>query len=127
PRRPQSTWSSVNIKRAEELIALGRMHPDGLKAFEARARERSGIYAYENKNDLKLDDAGERQFRANQTAWDFFQSQTAWYRRTALWWVISAKKEETQQRRLATLIADSERGQTIPPLTRRPALERPAE
>src|SRR5262249_53354917 len=127
PRKPRSTWSSVNIKRAGELTALGRMRLAGLKAFEERAAERSGVYAYEWKDDLKLDDADERLFQANQRAWDFFQSQALWYRRTALWWVISAKKEETQQRRLAILIVDSERGRTIPPLTRRPALERPPE
>src|SRR5262245_1640836 len=46
PRKLRSTWSAVNIKRAEELIALGRMRPAGLKAFAERAGERSGIYAY---------------------------------------------------------------------------------
>jgi hypothetical protein len=35
-----------------------------------------------------------------------------------MWWVVSAKREETRQRRLATLIDDSAHGRTIPPLTR---------
>ncbi|HEU4583189.1 MAG TPA: YdeI/OmpD-associated family protein [Polyangiaceae bacterium] len=41
-----------------------------------------------------------------------------WYRRTATHWVISAKREETQARRLQQLIEDSASGRTIPPLTR---------
>ena len=61
----------------------------------------------------------EQQFRANAPAWDFFQSQPAWYRKTTIWWVVSAKQEATHRRRLATLIDDSAHGRTIRPLTRR--------
>jgi uncharacterized protein YdeI (YjbR/CyaY-like superfamily) len=118
PRKPRSTWSAVNVKRARELASQGLMRPAGLKVFEERAGEKSGIYAYEQEN-ARLDDAYEQQFRANKKAWDFFQTQAAWYRKTATWWVISAKKEETRQKRLATLIENSEQGRTIPPLTRR--------
>jgi uncharacterized protein YdeI (YjbR/CyaY-like superfamily) len=37
PRRPGSNWSERNIARVEELIAEGRMHESGLRAFECRA------------------------------------------------------------------------------------------
>ncbi len=120
PRKPRSTWSAVNVKRAKELIELGLMRPIGLRAFRERALERSGIYSYEQRNAARLDDAHEQQFRANTRAWRFFQSQPPWYRRTAIWWVVSAKKEETRLKRLAALIENSEHGRTIPPLTRRP-------
>jgi uncharacterized protein YdeI (YjbR/CyaY-like superfamily) len=119
PRKPRSIWSAVNIKRAQELTNLGRMRPAGLRAFEERTAEKSGIYAYEQKNAAEFDAASEQQFRANKQAWDFFQAQAAGYRRTAIWWVISAKKEETRRKRLATLVEDSEHGRTIAPLTRR--------
>lgn len=119
PRKPRSTWSAVNIKRVGELTELGRMRPAGLKAFEGRTEENSSIYAYEQEKSAELDAAYEQQFRANNQAWDFFQAQAAWYRRTAIWWVISAKREETRLKRLATLIEDSEQGRTIAPLTRR--------
>jgi uncharacterized protein YdeI (YjbR/CyaY-like superfamily) len=108
----------VNIERARELIDLGQMQPAGLKAFEARSDERSAIYAYEQRSTARLDDTHEQRFRSNQAAWDFFQAQPAWYRRTATWWVISAKKEETRLKRLARLIEDSEHGRTIARLTR---------
>ena len=98
---------------------MGRMQPSGFKAFEQRSEEKSGIYSYEQRNAAELDEADEQQFRANQKAWDFFQAQAAWYRKAAIWWVISAKKEETRQKRLARLIDDSEQGRTVPPLTRR--------
>jgi len=120
PRKPRSTWSAVNIARAQELIRLGRMHPAGMAAFERRTEERSAIYSYEQRKSARLDPAAERSFRANKKAWTFFQAQAPGYRQAATWWVISAKREETRKKRLATLIADSALGRAIGPLRRRP-------
>jgi uncharacterized protein YdeI (YjbR/CyaY-like superfamily) len=117
PRRPRSNWSAVNIKRAEELIDLGLMHPAGLKAFEARTHVRPGVYSYERRHSITLDAAYERRFRRNQKAWRYFQAKPPSYRTTAVYWVMSAKKEETRERRLARLIDDSAHGRTVPPLT----------
>src|SRR6188508_2311561 len=50
PRTPRSAWSSINIKRVAELMSHGLMHPAGIKAFEARRDDRSGIYSFEQKN-----------------------------------------------------------------------------
>jgi uncharacterized protein YdeI (YjbR/CyaY-like superfamily) len=118
PRQPRSTWSAVNIRRVEELKKLGLMHPAGLAAFKRQSEGRSGIYSYEQRKSATLDEAHERRFRANGKAWAFFQSQPAWYRAASIWWVVSAKREETRDRRLSQLIESSERGQKVPPLTR---------
>jgi len=117
PRKPGSIWSAVNIKRAEELVDQGRMHPAGLQAFRARKENRSGIYSYEQSSDALPDEYAQK-FQRNKAAWDFFQDQPAWYRKAAGWWLVSAKKEETRQKRLDQLIEDSAHGRTIPPLTR---------
>jgi uncharacterized protein YdeI (YjbR/CyaY-like superfamily) len=119
-RKPRSTWSAINIARAKELIKQGRMRPAGLKAFERRTDERSAIYSYEQLKVARLEPQAERAFRTNKKAWAFFQSQPPSYRKTAIYWVISAKREETRQKRLATLIRDSQNGRTVGPLTRRP-------
>lgn len=109
PRKARSNWSNVNIRRVGELIAEGRMTPAGLRAFEARTGERSGVYSFEQEDQAKvvLTPEMEARFRADAAAWEYFQSRAPWYRRTATWWVISAKKEETREKRIATLIADS--------------------
>lgn len=117
PRTQRSAWSSMNIKRVGELTELGRMHASGLKAFGARDPQRSGTYSYEQRQ-RKLDDEYQSKLKANEHAWDFFQAQPPWYQRTASSWVMSAMKEETRLRRLATLIDYSAKGRTIPPLTR---------
>jgi uncharacterized protein YdeI (YjbR/CyaY-like superfamily) len=118
PRRARSIWSAVNIKRVGELTKLRLMGPAGLKVFERRTGDRSEIYAYEQRKGAKLSAAYERQFRANKKAWDFFRAQPPSYQRTASWWVISAKKEETRSKRLGRLIKDSEQLRSIRPLTR---------
>jgi uncharacterized protein YdeI (YjbR/CyaY-like superfamily) len=118
PRKPRSAWSAVNIKRATELSELGLMHPAGLAAFEKRDGDRSAIYAYEQRNSPKLPPAFEKEFRRRIEAWDFFQAQPPWYRRTSTYWVISAKKDQTRRSRLATLIECSARRKAIPPLSR---------
>ena len=110
PRKPGSTWSAVNVGRVEELSRLGRMRPAGFAAFEKRSEAKTGTYAYEQKEDAALEKAEEKQFRANKPAWEFFQSQPPWYRRTAIWRVVSAKKEETRKKRLAKLIEESAQG-----------------
>ena len=117
PRKSRSIWSAVNVKRAQALTKMGLMQPSGLTAFQARDQDRSGVYSYEQKSH-QLDDLYEKKLRANKKAWDFFQAQAPWYQRAARWWVISAKKEETRLKRLATLIEDSAHGRTIAPLTR---------
>ena len=119
PRKPRSTWSAINIARAKELIKRGRMRPAGLKAFERRTDERSAIYSYEQRKEARLEPWAERAFRTNKKAWAFFESQPPSYRRTEIYWVISAKREETRQKRLATLIRDSQDGRSIRPLSSR--------
>jgi uncharacterized protein YdeI (YjbR/CyaY-like superfamily) len=119
PRKPRSIWSSINIKRAKELSSMGLMHPAGLAAFAKREGKRSGIYSYEQRRAANLSAAYEKHFRGRMAAWNFFRAQAPWYQRTCSYWIISAKKEETRLRRLATLIEHSEHQRTLPALTRR--------
>jgi uncharacterized protein YdeI (YjbR/CyaY-like superfamily) len=118
PRKPRSIWSSVNIKRIGELIGLGLVQPAGLKVFNERDQQKSGLYSYEQRKQIKLDPAYEDRLRANTKAWEYFQSRPPSYQQPAIMWVMSAKQEVTRLKRLAILIACSEEGRTISPLTR---------
>jgi len=117
PRRKRSVWSAVNIRRFEELEAKGLVHERGRAAFAARDEARSSIYAYENRS-VGLSDEYERAFREHRRAWDFFEAQAPWYRRTASYWVMSAKREATREKRLQTLIDDSAAGRRLRHLSR---------
>ena len=108
PRTAKSVWSAINTKRAEELKRLGLMQPPGLAAFEKRDPARSGLYSFENPVS-SFPAPLLRQFKANRKAWSFFEAQPPGYRRVAVFWVMSAKQEETRLRRLAQLIQASAR------------------
>jgi len=94
------------------------MRPAGRSAFQARREDRSRIYSHEQREKAVLHPAFEKRFRAKKKAWTFFQAQANWYRQAAIRWVMTAKREETRERRLATLIEDSAAGRRVPPLTR---------
>src|ERR1044072_8222743 len=117
PRKPQSVWSAVNIARVEELTKQGVMTPAGLAAFQVRKENRSGIYSYEQRS-VDLPEPYTNKLKAEPRAWNFFESQSAWYRKSVNWWVISAKREETRIKRLEKLIEYSDKGQTVPEYTR---------
>jgi uncharacterized protein YdeI (YjbR/CyaY-like superfamily) len=117
PRRRGSIWSAVNVAKVAELRAAGRMRPAGEAAFAARRDDRTAIYSFERAADPVLAPDEEARFRANERAWAWFSAKAPSFRKQALHWVISAKKAETRERRLATLIAASAEGQPIPPLT----------
>jgi uncharacterized protein YdeI (YjbR/CyaY-like superfamily) len=116
PRKSRSIWSAVNIKRAGELLEQGLMQPAGLKAFQAREENRSGIYSYEQRSPELTEHYG-KILGKNRVACEFFQAQPPSYRKAANWWVTSAKKEETRLARLAKLIQHSVRGERIPQFT----------
>ncbi len=118
PRKPKSRWSLVNIRRAKELEAAGRMHAAGLAVFNARDVDDARRYSFESR-ELELSQRLAKTFRAAKRAWKFFESQPPGYRRTVKFWVMSAKQEATRARRLRVLIDCCERGTTIPMLTRK--------
>lgn len=112
PRKSTSIWSSVNIKKVEELSQKGLMHPSGMKAFQNRKENKSRIYSYE-KEPAILPKALENIFKSNTKAWKVFSSMPPSYVRTAIHWIVSAKREETKLKRLEELITDSENEKKI--------------
>jgi 3-methyladenine DNA glycosylase AlkD/uncharacterized protein YdeI (YjbR/CyaY-like superfamily) len=106
PRKPGSTWSAINIDKAEALITAGRMKPAGLEAFARRSEAKSRTYSYEQSM-ARLGPADEAAFKKKKAAWTFLQDQAPSYRKMVVWWVVSAKQEATRQTRLAKLIEAS--------------------
>jgi len=113
PRRPSSNWSATNIARMKDLIRDGRVRPAGITVFQRRTPAKSRVYSYENRKAARLSSAATKLFRAESTAWRFFQQQPASYRQTAIWWMVSAKRPQTQNNRLQRLIASSKAGRRL--------------
>jgi uncharacterized protein YdeI (YjbR/CyaY-like superfamily) len=120
PRTKRSIWSQVNLRRVAELIADGRMRPPGRATYEQRDESRSKLYSFEREK-AELDARQQKAFRANRKAWAYYSAQPPSYRQAVNWWVLSAKKEETRQRRLCALIDCSAQGERVPQFTWKPA------
>lgn len=116
PRKQASIWSAVNVTKMQELIDAGLVSPAGIRAFERRSAKKSAIYAYENRESAVFDAESEREFKRHRAAWCFFESCPPWYRRTAIWRTVSAKRPGTRAKRLAELIACCAQGRSIPTL-----------
>ena len=112
PRKPRSIWSNVNLAKVDALIAAGRMRRAGLAAWERRSPERSGIYSFEQAS-VAFDAEMESRFKRHPAAWKFFQAQPPGYRHQMTSRVMSAKRAETRERRLATLIEHSAAGKRL--------------
>jgi uncharacterized protein YdeI (YjbR/CyaY-like superfamily) len=112
PRRKGSLWSEVNIKRVKDLIKKGLMQPAGLKAFKERDKEKIRFYSYEQRSKGLSKDL-EAEFKKRKSAWKFFSAQPPGYQRTITFWVMSAKREETKNKRLARLIEVSAQNQRV--------------
>jgi uncharacterized protein YdeI (YjbR/CyaY-like superfamily) len=113
PRKPQSNWSAINIRKVEELTGRGLMTPAGLAAFARREEARSRVYSYENRYLAALDPGRKATFQAHAGAWEFFGKQAPSYRQTAIFWVMNAQRDETRSRRLARLIDVSAHGRRL--------------
>jgi uncharacterized protein YdeI (YjbR/CyaY-like superfamily) len=103
PRKPGSIWSTVNIGHVERLKAAGRMHQSGLDAYARRDPAKSGIYSFEQRPQ-RFPPPHEERFRATPKAWAHFSAQPPGYQRLGIWYVMSAKRDETRMRRLQQLI-----------------------
>jgi uncharacterized protein YdeI (YjbR/CyaY-like superfamily) len=107
PRRSTSTWSTVNIKKVEELLKDGRMQPAGLEIFNQRKEEKSGVASYEN-DAKQLDEGLITKFKDNSSAWEFFTNQAPSYQKMIIHWIMAAKQEATKLNRLEKTIRASE-------------------
>lgn len=118
PRRAGSNWSAINVAKVAALRAAGRMRPAGEAAFAERRDDRTAIYSFEQAGFPALPAEEEARFRANEAAWTWFSAKSPSFRKQALHWVISAKRAETRDRRLTTLIEDAAAGRPIPHMRR---------
>jgi uncharacterized protein YdeI (YjbR/CyaY-like superfamily) len=106
PRKKSSNWSTVNINKMEVLIQQGKMTQAGLDIFQHRKDSKTSIYSYEN-DARQLSPDLEKLFKSQENAWQFFSSQAAYYQKTMIGWIMSAKQESTRLSRLEKTIAAS--------------------
>ena len=111
----------MNIRRFAELKAEGRIAPPGQAAFDA-AKSTAATYSYERPPD-DFTAAETKAFQANKAAWAYWQSCPPGYRKLNTHRVTAAKKAETRERRLASLIDACAEGRRIDAMSPLPKAE----
>jgi uncharacterized protein YdeI (YjbR/CyaY-like superfamily) len=119
PRRMTSKWSALNLRRVAKLVPDGRMTPAGMAKItsplpdaDRRAPEPQPL-SHGGRRQEKLAPKMERMLRANSTASRNFRKLAPSYRRTYVRWVMSAKREETRERRFRELLDVLSRGEKL--------------
>ncbi len=110
PRKPRSTWTRLNRQRVADMEAAGLMTDAGRRAVEA-AKANGWWTILDPVEDLLEPDDLARALdadRAAREAWDEFPPSA---RKAMLWWVISAARDDTRARRIATIVEKAARGE----------------
>ncbi len=115
PRRPGSSWSARNIERMRSLIKAGLVEQAARARFESAESLRREPASHEVAA-VALPEEFERKIKAVPEAWECFAAAAPSYRKQCAHWIVSAKREQTRQKRLQILIESSLRGEPIPPL-----------
>jgi uncharacterized protein YdeI (YjbR/CyaY-like superfamily) len=103
PRRPKSVWSAPNKARVVQLIAQGLMRPAGQAAIDA-AKTNGAWDQLDAAESLVIPVGLRRELRRNASARRNFEALSAWAQKRLLWWIHSAKRPETRQRRIGQLV-----------------------
>lgn len=114
PRKPKSTWTRLNRQRFADMESAGLMTDAGRRAAEV-ARQNGWWTILDSVEDLIEPEALASALDANAPAratWDGFPPSA---RKAMLWWVKSAAREETRERRIAKIVASAVVGERALP------------
>lgn len=104
PRRANSKWTPLNIKRAAAMIEKRLMRDAGLKSFEQRVEYQDEFLELRRQTDLSLPAEIEARIRQHDTAWKNFTALAPGYRKQYVLWLTSAKRPKTREKRLVEAI-----------------------
>jgi uncharacterized protein YdeI (YjbR/CyaY-like superfamily) len=104
PRKAKSTWSALNKKRVQKMIKLGRMTEAGLEKIE-EAKRSGAWHKLDNIDELqKIPPDLAKALSADREARKNFKKMTPTSKKQFLWWIESAKREETRKNRIAKTV-----------------------
>ncbi|KGO90832.1 YdeI/OmpD-associated family protein [Flavobacterium suncheonense] len=103
PRKDKSVWSKVNKNYIEKLIAENLMHESGLKKIEI-AKQNGSWNSLDHVEDLVIPEDLQKAFNKNKKAFENFLNFSFSYRKSYLYWLNHAKREETRKTRIAEIV-----------------------
>ena len=107
-RKPKSTWSKINKQKIEKLIAEHRMSQAGYDAI-AIAKENGSWEILDSVEELIIPEDLMFELSSRTNALEFFQSLSKSIKKMMLYWIISAKRPETRQKRILEIAGCAEK------------------
>ena len=109
PRKKKSKWSDLNKKRVKKMIQEGKMTEAGLAKIDEKVFIEEKVAPKEFIIPPEIEEA----LQANEKAWKNFSTLAPGYKRVYIGWIIDARREETQKRRLKELITVLEKNEKL--------------
>ena len=109
PRKKRSTWSALNKRRIEALVAAGRMAAPGLAKIEAAKADGSWA-ALDAVEALVVPPDLARALASNKKARAFFEASAPSSRKGALHWINNVKSPELRAKRIAHVVSQAAKG-----------------
>jgi uncharacterized protein YdeI (YjbR/CyaY-like superfamily) len=103
PRKSKSTWSAINKNYIIELQQKGLMHESGIQVIDAAKKNGSWSALDEVENMIIPKDLKEA-FNKHPDAFSNYMNFSRGYRKSYLYWLFNAKREETRNRRIREII-----------------------
>lgn len=113
PRRPRSTWSKRNIEHIERLTKLGKMQPEGLAEVEKAKADGRWAAAYDSPSTMTIPEDFLKALTNNKKAKETFETLNKSNTYAIAWRIQTAKKPETKERRIKTIIEMLEKGEKL--------------
>lgn len=104
PRKDKSVWSKINKNYIDELIANNLMHESGLKKIEI-AKQNGSWESLDAVENLEIPSDLQTAFYKNKIAEENYHNFSKTYRKSYLYWLNQAKREETRQNRILEIIS----------------------
>ena len=104
PRRKNSVWSATNKQRATELIAAGGMTEAGLAQVTEAKRNGQWDNASVQRPTPDVPPELRKALAQNKAAQRHFKGLAPSYRKQFVWWIASAKREDTRCKRIAEAV-----------------------
>ena len=103
PRKPKSVWSKLNKTYIIDLKKQGLIHESGKKII-AEAKKNGSWTILDGPENGIIPENLQRAFDKNSIAFKNYQNFAPSYRKSYLYWLNQAKREETQQKRIQEII-----------------------
>lgn len=103
PRKDKSVWSKLNKTYIEKLLKENLIHESGLAKI-AIAQKNGSWISLDNVEDLIIPEDLKLAFEQEKIAFDNYLKFSPSYKKSYLYWLNQAKREETRNNRLTQII-----------------------